>query len=137
MTNEGIGGGDIKPGISVQDEWETIIPVADQVLILPDPPKKKTKGGIVLPDSVHIPVLRGRVLAVSYMVISSYKTADIPEIHQIETGDRVIFHWGDAVPQDFEKEQSSVLISINNILAKIKPEKKDDRVRHNNPTGVV
>jgi co-chaperonin GroES (HSP10) len=97
------------------DDWEKIVPIRDQILILPDRPKKETKGGIVLPGDLKVPSFRGRVLAVSDMVKSSYE--QIPPSCRVMEGDRVIFHWNSTMPTNVENTNSNVLVSINNVLA--------------------
>ena len=44
---------------------ETVEPLGKRVLIRKDQDKKVTKGGIELPDSIEIPTITGRVVAVS------------------------------------------------------------------------
>lgn len=110
------------------NELETIIPLRDQVLILPDPPKSTTKSGLVLPDTIKIPTCRGRVLAVSWFVSNAYIEKDVPEQHQIVAGDRVVFHFGGAMPNNFEADNPPVLVPVGNILGKVKkdgPRNKD------------
>lgn len=41
-----------------------IKPLADRVLILPDPAEEKTIGGIIIPDTAKEKPLRGKVIAV-------------------------------------------------------------------------
>ena len=41
-----------------------ITPVADRVLVLPDPAESVTKGGIIIPDSAKEKSMRGTIMAV-------------------------------------------------------------------------
>lgn len=41
-----------------------ITPVADRVLVLPDPAESITKGGIIIPDSAKEKSMRGTIVAV-------------------------------------------------------------------------
>ena len=47
---------------------ETVEPLGKRVLIRKDEDKKVTKGGIELPDSVEIPTITGRIVAVSAQI---------------------------------------------------------------------
>ncbi len=44
---------------------ETVEPIGKRVLIRKDEDKRETRGGIKLPDSMEIPTITGRVVAVS------------------------------------------------------------------------
>ena len=60
-----------------------IKPLADRVLILPQPAEEKTIGGIIIPDSAKEKPLRGEVLAVGE------GTKD--EAMVLKVGDRVLY----------------------------------------------
>ena len=49
-------------------KFETVEPLGDRVLIRKDEDKKRTKGGIELPDSVEIPTITGRIVTVSAQI---------------------------------------------------------------------
>jgi len=46
-------------------EYDIIEPIGKRVVVRKDENKRQTKSGIVLPDSHEIPVITGRVIAVS------------------------------------------------------------------------
>src|SRR5207302_6073618 len=46
-------------------EYDVIEPIGKRVVVRKDDNKRQTKSGIVLPDSHEIPVITGRVIAVS------------------------------------------------------------------------
>lgn len=92
---------------------ETIEPVGLRVLICKDDNKKETKGGIVLPDDVEIPVLTGRVVAVSAQVEAD---ADYP----IREYDKVIIHPGRCVPVELEHDNKLFVIPVEDVLAVIR-----------------
>ena len=53
-----------KPG-KRRAEYDIIEPIGKRVVIRKDENRRETKSGIVLPDSHEIPVITGRVIAVS------------------------------------------------------------------------
>lgn len=64
---------------------ETIEPIGKRVVIRKDEDKKETKGGIKLPDTIEIPTITGRVVAVSAEI---EHTPDIP----LRKYDKVLFN---------------------------------------------
>ena len=54
-----------RPVRSQKATFETVEPLGKRILIRKDQDKRETKGGIHLPDSIEIPTLTGRVVAVS------------------------------------------------------------------------
>jgi chaperonin GroES len=89
---------------------ETVEPVGKRVLIRKDQDKKQTKGGIQLPDSVEIPVLTGRIVALSVQVEND---EDFP-IHQY---DRILFNPKHAIPVDFEADNQLFVVPVEDIVA--------------------
>ena len=72
--------------------------------------KKRTKGGIELPDSVEIPTITGRVVAVSAQVDSD---VDFP----IQRYDKVLFNPKHAIPVDFEADNQLYVVPIEDLVA--------------------
>ena len=66
-------------------KFETVEPLGDRVLIRKDEDKKRTKGGIELPDSVEIPTITGRIVTVSAQIAND---DDFP----IRQYDKVLFN---------------------------------------------
>ncbi len=89
---------------------ETIEPLGKRVLIRKDADKKRTKGGIELPDSVEIPTITGRVVAVSTLILND---DDFP----IRQYDRVLFNPRHAIPVDFEADNQLFVVPIEDVVA--------------------
>jgi chaperonin GroES len=89
---------------------ETVEPLGKRVLIRKDEDKKRTKGGIELPDSIEIPTLTGRVVAVSVQVEAD---DDFP----IEQYDKVLFNPKHAIPVDFEPDNQLYVVPIEDLVA--------------------
>jgi chaperonin GroES len=89
---------------------ETIEPIGKRILICKDADKKETKGGIRLPDSMEIPTITGRVVAVSRQIEND---DDIP----IKRYDRVLFNPKHAIPVDFEGDNQLFVVPIEDIVA--------------------
>jgi len=89
---------------------ETVEPVGKRVLIRKDADKKRTKGGIQLPDSIEIPTITGRVVAVSAQV---ERDEDFP----IKQYDKVLFNPKHAIPVDFEGDNQLFVVPIEDVVA--------------------
>ncbi|MCP4589149.1 MAG: co-chaperone GroES [bacterium] len=89
---------------------ETVEPVGNRVLIRKDEDKKETKGGIQLPDSVEIPVLTGRIVAISTQV-------DNDEDFSLRQYDRILFNPKHAIPVDFEADNQLFVVPIEDVVA--------------------
>ncbi len=96
---------------------EIIEPIGLRVLIRKDDDKKTTKGGIALPDSVEIPVLTGRIVAISTQVEND---PDYP----IERYDKVIVNPQHSVPVDYEGDNRLFIIPVNDVVAVIRKDAK-------------
>lgn len=89
---------------------ETVEPLGERVLIRKDKDKKTTKGGIELPDSIEIPTLTGRIVAVSRQVEND---DDFP----IRQYDRVLFNPKHAIPVDFEPDNQLYVVPLEDVVA--------------------
>ena len=89
---------------------ETVEPLGKRVLIRKDEDKKVTKGGIELPDSVEIPTITGRVVAVSAQVEND---DDFP----LRQYNRVLFNPKHAIPVDFEADNQLYVVPIDDVVA--------------------
>ena len=89
---------------------ETVEPLGDRVLIRKDEDKKRTKGGIELPDSVEIPTITGRIVAVSALIEND---DDFP----IRQYDKVLFNPKRAIPVDFEADNQLYVVPIEDVVA--------------------
>lgn len=90
--------------------FETVEPIGKRVLIRKDQDKKETKGGIKLPDTIEIPTITGRVVAVSAEV---EHTPDIP----LRKYDKVLFNPKGAVPVDFEGDNRLFVVDVQSVVA--------------------
>ena len=89
---------------------ETVEPLGKRVLIRKDEDKKRTKGGIELPDSIEIPTITGRVVTVSAQVESD---DDFP----IQQYDKVLFNPKNAIPVDFEADNQLYVVPVEDLVA--------------------
>ena len=94
---------------------ETVEPVGKRVLIRKDQDKKETKGGIQLPDSVEIPVLTGRIVAISTQVEND-------EDYSIRQYDRILFNPKHAIPVDFEADNQLFVVPVEDVVAVFRKE---------------
>ena len=99
-----------KPANTKHMTLETVEPVGKRVLIRKDQDKKRTRGGIELPDSIEIPTITGRIVAVSAQVASD---EDFP----IQQYDRVLFNPKHAIPVDFEADNQLFVVPIGDVVA--------------------
>ncbi len=99
-----------KPASAKKPKLETIEPLGKRVLIRKDADKKRTKGGIELPDAVEIPTITGRVVTVSTQILND---EDFP----IRQYDRVLFNPKNAIPVDFEADNQLFVVPIEDVVA--------------------
>jgi chaperonin GroES len=91
-------------------QLETVEPIGKRVLIRKDEDKKRTKGGIQLPDTMEIPTITGRVVAVSLEIENSH---EIP----LRKYDKVLFNPKNAIPVDFEGDNRLYVVEVANVVA--------------------
>jgi len=89
---------------------ETVEPLGKRVLIRKDEDKKVTKGGIALPDSIEIPTITGRIVAVSAQIAND---SDFP----IKQYDRVLFNPKNAIPVEFDPGNYLYVVPIEDVVA--------------------
>ena len=95
---------------------ETIEPVGMRVLIRKDDDKKVTKGGIELPDCVEIPVLTGRIVAISAQVESD-------DDYPLREFDKVIVNPTNGIPVEMEHDNRLYLIPVEDVVGVIRKAK--------------
>jgi chaperonin GroES len=95
---------------SETETFEVVEPIGKRVLIRKDEDKKKTKGGIQLPDNIEIPTITGRVVEISAEIENS---EDIP----LRKYDKVLFNPKGAIPVDFEGDNRLFVVEVENIVA--------------------
>src|SRR5437867_10402488 len=98
-----------KPAKSI-GEFDVIEPIGKRVVVRKDDNKRVTKSGIVLPDSHEIPVITGRVIAIS-------KAIENDEDQTIRQYDRVLFDPREAIPVELEHDNRLFVVSLERVLA--------------------
>jgi chaperonin GroES len=93
-----------------EHEFDVIEPIGKRVVVRKDDNKRQTKGGIVLPDTHEIPVITGRVIAVS-------KAIENDEDQTIRQYDKVLFDPREAIPVELEHDNRLFVVSIDRVLA--------------------
>ena len=91
-------------------EYDVIEPIGKRVVIRKDDNKRQTRGGIVLPDTHEIPVITGRVIAVS-------KAIENDEDQTIRQYDKVLFDPREAIPVELEHDNRMFVVAIDRVLA--------------------
>lgn len=97
-------------------KFETVEPLGQRVLIRKDEDKKVTKGGIELPDSIEIPTITGRIVAISAKI-------DHDEDFPIRQYDRVLFNPKHAIPVEFDAGNFLFVVPIEDVVAVFRAEK--------------
>ena len=95
---------------SGRSEYDVIEPIGKRVVIRKDDNKRQTRGGIVLPDTHEIPVITGRVIAIS-------KAIENDEDQTIRQYDKVLFDPREAIPVELEHDNRLFVVSIERVLA--------------------
>ena len=99
-----------KPSGIKRSEFDIIEPIGKRVVVRKDDNKRVTKSGIVLPDSHEIPVITGRVIAIS-------KAIENDEDQTIRQYDRVLFDPREAIPVELEHDNRLFVVSLERVLA--------------------
>ena len=91
-------------------DYDVIEPTGKRVVIRKDDNKRQTRSGIVLPDSHEIPVITGRVIAVS-------KGIENDEDQTIRQYDKVLFDPREAIPVELEHDNRLFVVHIDRVVA--------------------
>jgi len=91
-------------------KFETVEPIGKRILIRKDEDKKITKGGIELPDSIEIPTITGRIVAVSAQL-------DSDDDYPLRQYDRVLFNPRHAIPVEFDADNCLYVVPIEDVVA--------------------
>ena len=91
-------------------EYDLIEPIGKRVVIRKDDNKRETRSGIALPDSHEIPVITGRVIAIS-------KAIENDEDQTIRQYDKVLFDPREAIPVELEHDNRLFVVSLDRVLA--------------------
>lgn len=90
-------------------DYDIIEPVGWRVVIRKDDNRRQTKSGIVLPDSKEIPVITGRIVAVSREVEGD---TDVP----LKVYDKVLFDPREAIPVELEHDNRLFVVNVDHVL---------------------
>lgn len=91
-------------------DYDLIEPIGKRVVIRKDDNRRQTRSGIVLPDSHEIPVITGRVIAIS-------KAIENDEDQTIRKLDKVLFDPREAIPVELEHDNRLYVVHIDRVLA--------------------
>ena len=91
-------------------EYDVIEPIGKRVVVRKDDNKRETRSGIVLPDTHEIPVITGRVIAVS-------KAIENDDDQTIRQYDKVLFDPREAIPVELEHDNKLFVVAIDRVLA--------------------
>jgi len=91
-------------------EYDLIEPIGKRVVVRKDDNKRETRSGIVLPDSHEIPVITGRVIAIS-------KQIENDEDLTIRQYDKVLFDPREAIPVELEHDNRLFVVALDRVLA--------------------
>ena len=91
-------------------DFDLIEPIGDRVVIRKDDNKRQTRSGIALPDTHEIPVITGRVIAVS-------KAIENDADQTIRQYDKVLFDPREAIPVELEHDNKLYVVEIDRVLA--------------------
>src|SRR5688572_11296137 len=103
-------------------EFDIIEPIGKRVVVRKDDNKRQTRSGIVLPDSHEIPVITGRVIAVS-------KAIENDEDQTIRKYDKVLFDPREAIPVELEHDNRLFVVHIDRVLAIFRSRKAGSSAR--------
>src|SRR5215471_13050628 len=93
-----------------RSEYDVIEPIGKRVVVRKDDNKRQTRGGIVLPDTHEIPVITGRVIAIS-------KAIENDEDQTIRQYDKVLFDPREAIPVELEHDNRLFVVALERVLA--------------------
>ena len=101
-------------------QYDVIEPVGWRVVIRKDDDRRQTKSGILLPDTKQIPVITGRIVAVSREVANDEDTP-------IRVYDKVLFDPAEAVPVELEHDNRLFVVSVDQVLAIFRRAKREKK----------
>src|SRR6476619_1643241 len=93
-----------------RSEFDIIEPIGKRVVVRKDDNKRQTKSGIVLPDTHEIPVITGRVIAISPAIEND-------EDQTIRQYDKVLFDPREAIPVELEHDNRLFVVHLDRVLA--------------------
>jgi len=96
--------------VKKRPEFDVIEPIGKRVVVRKDENKRETRSGIVLPDSHEIPVITGRIIAIS-------KQIENDEDLTIRNYDKVLFDPREAIPVELEHDNKLFVVHLDRVLA--------------------
>ena len=91
-------------------EYDVIEPVGRRVVVRKDENKRQTRSGLALPDTHEIPVITGRVIAISRELAND-------EDITLKPYDKVLFDPREAIPVELEHDNRLFVVHIDRVLA--------------------
>ena len=110
-------------------EYDIIEPIGKRVVIRKDDNRRETRSGIVLPDTHEIPVITGRVIAVS-------KAVENDEDQTIRQYDKVLFDPREAIPVELEHDNKLFVVSLDRVLAIFRRSEAKDVAKDQDKTNL-
>jgi chaperonin GroES len=98
------------PDKSRRSEYDVIEPIGQRVVVRKDDNKRETRSGIVLPDSHEIPVITGRVIAIS-------KAIENDSDQTVRQYDKVLFDPREAIPVELEHDNRLFVVELKRLVA--------------------
>src|ERR1700752_163853 len=93
-----------------EHEFDVIEPLGQRGVVPKDDNKRQTKGGIVLPDTHEIPVITGRVIAIS-------KAIENDEDQTMRQYDKGLFDPREAIPVELEHDNRMFVVPLDLLRA--------------------
>lgn len=109
----------MKDEAKAKKKLRKVFPFGRMCLVKKDDDKNKTSGGILLPDKAKIPVITGRLVAISDDL------KDMRSKFSFEELDRVYFDTRHEIPVDFEPGNDFYFIDFQFIYGKVVEEEID------------
>lgn len=91
-------------------DYDVIEPVGKRIVVRKDENKRTTRSGIALPDTHEIPVITGRVIAIS-------RELQNDEDVTVRPYDKILFDPREAIPVDLEHDNRQFVVHIDRVLA--------------------
>ena len=98
------------PTTQRKSDYDIIEPVGRRIVVRKDENKRVTRAGIALPDTHEIPVITGRVIAISRELANDDDVA-------IKAYDKVLFDPREAIPVDLEHDNRQFVVHVDRVLA--------------------
>lgn len=112
--------------VKKRPEFDVIEPIGKRVVVRKDENKRETRSGIVLPDSHEIPVITGRIIAIS-------KQIENDEDLTIRNYDKVLFDPREAIPVELEHDNKLFVVHLDRVLAVFR---RSDQAQSTSAAGV-